>query len=227
MNYSIEKKERIVGLFLFTGLIAGIFSIAPAIDSINYLTDASTNFNQVVTAAIFQFMMSLTYLGGAILVYPIVKQYSHSLSIGFLSFRIIAVTLSIVGTIIMLAILVLSENYVKAISRDTSGIQALADALKSSRDNVNHIFMILILCSGNILLYMLFLKSKLLPKWISFWGVIGTALSIIASGLVLFREIDVITVEYIILNIPTAILELILGMWLIFKGFNKVDNKIQ
>lgn len=221
MNYRIEKKERIVGLFLFTGLIAGIFSIAPAIDSTNYLTDASTNFNQVVTAAIFQFVMSLIYLGIAILVYPIIKQYSQSLSIGFLSFRIIAVTLSIVGTILMLAILVLSENYVKGISRNTSEIQTLADALKSSRDNVNHIFMILILCTGNILLYILFLKSKLIPKWISLWGIIGAVLSIIASGLVLFREIDIITVEYIVLNVPTAILDLILGIWLMFKGFNK------
>lgn len=221
MNYSIEKKTRIVGLFLFIGLIAGIFSIAPAIDATNYLTEAATNSNQVIIAATFQFIMSLVYLGVAILLYPIIKPYSQSLSIGFLSFRIIAVTLSIIGTTLMLGLLILSENYIKGTSENFFEIQTLADTLKSSRDTVNHIFMILVLCTGNIMLYVIFIKSKLIPKWISVWGITGAVLSIIASGLVLFSILDIITVEYIVLNVPTAILDIVLGIWLMFKGFNK------
>ncbi|WKB81763.1 DUF4386 domain-containing protein [Cellulophaga lytica] len=221
MNYRIENKEKIIGLFLFIGLIAGVFSIAPSIDSANYLTEATTNSNQVIIAAIFQFIMSLVYLGIAILLYPIVKQFSLSLSIGFLSFRILAVTLSILGTILMLGLLILSDNYVKGTSINFIEIQTLADILKSSRDTVNHIFMILILCIGNIMLYVIFIKSKLLPKWISIWGITGAVLSIIASGLVLFSILDIITVEYIVLNVPTAILDIVLGIWLMFKGFNK------
>ncbi|WP_271406823.1 DUF4386 domain-containing protein [Tenacibaculum soleae] len=221
MNCNIEKKTRTVGVLLITGLIAGIFSIAPSIDATNYLTEASANSNQVITALIFQFIMSLIYLCIPIILYPIIKQYSQSLFVGFLSFRIISVTLSIIATILILAILFLSDNYTKGISRNILEIRTLADTLKSSRDYINHIFMILMLCTGNILLYILFIKSKLLPKWISYWGIIGAALSIIASVLVLFNILDIITVEYIILNTPTAILDLILGVWLVIKGFNK------
>ena len=46
-------------------------------------------------------------------------------------------------------------------------------------------------------------------------------LSAIASVLVLFRVVDIITTEYMILNIPTALQELILAIWLIVKGFDK------
>ncbi|SMG29075.1 protein of unknown function [Marivirga sericea] len=221
MNYSIKKKERIVGLFLFVGIVTGIFSIAPAIDSIDYLKEAALNSNQVIIAAIFQFAMSLIYLGIAVLLYPIVKPYSKTLSLGFLSFRIIAVTLSIAGTILMLTVLSLSKDYVGSNTEYILMIQTLADVLKSSRDVVNHIFMILILCSGNIMLYILFIKSKLIPNWVSYWGIIGAILSIIASGLVLFDILGIITFDYILLNTPTAILDLILSAWLIFKGFNK------
>lgn len=221
MNNSILNKEKIIGLFLFIGLIAGFFSIAPAIDATNYLTEATINSNQVIIAAIFQFIMSLVYLGIAILLYPVVKQFSLTLSIGFLSLRIIAVTLSILGTILMLGLLILSKNYVNGTSENILEIQILADTLKSSRNTVNHIFMILVLCAGNIMLYVVFIKSKLIPIWISLWGIIGAFLSIIASGLVLFNILDIITVEYIVLNTPTAIFDLFLGVWLIFKGFNK------
>jgi len=221
MNNSILNKEKIIGLFLFIGLIAGFFSIAPAIDATNYLTEATINSNQVIIAAIFQFIMSLVYLGIAILLYPVVKQFSQTLSIGFLSLRIIAVTLSILGTILMLGLLILSKNYVNGTSENILEIQILADTLKSSRNTVNHIFMILVLCAGNIMLYVVFIKSKLIPIWISLWGIIGAFLSIIASGLVLFNILDIITVEYIVLNTPTAIFDLFLGVWLIFKGFNK------
>jgi len=221
MNNIILNKEKIIGLFLFIGLIAGFFSIAPAIDATNYLTEATINSNQVIIAAIFQFIMSLVYLGIAILLYPVVKQFSLTLSIGFLSLRIIAVTLSILGTILMLGLLILSKNYVNGTSENILEIQILADTLKSSRNTVNHIFMILVLCAGNIMLYVVFIKSKLIPIWISLWGIIGAFLSIIASGLVLFNILDIITVEYIVLNTPTAIFDLFLGVWLIFKGFNK------
>tara|TARA_R110002050_G_scaffold300286_2_gene468565 strand:- start:14574 stop:15263 length:690 start_codon:yes stop_codon:yes gene_type:complete len=221
MKYSIEKREKIVGIFLITGLITGVFSIAPAIDAKNYLIEAATNSNQVIIAAVFQFIMSLVYLGIGLLLYPIVKKFSHNLAIGFLSFRIIAVTFSILGTILMLGLLILSENYVNGTSKNILEIETIADIVKNFRDTMNHIFMVLVLCTGNILLYILLLKYRLLPKWLSLWGLIGAILSIFASGLVLFKILDIITVEYIVLNMPTAILDLILGFYFIFRGFNK------
>ncbi len=81
--------------------------------------------------------------------------------------------------------------------------------------------MVLVLCIANMLFYILMIKSKLIPLWLSIWGGLGALLSVLASLLVLFGSIDIITSGYIILNIPTALLELILGFWLIIKGFDK------
>lgn len=217
----VKRKIRFAGVLFLVGMIAGIFSVVPAIDSAEYLTEAATSSNQVIIAAIFQFIMSLAYIWIAILLYPIIKSFGESLAIGFLSFRIIAASLVILGTILLLSILALSHEFIKYLPQDTSNFEAIGNVLKASRDNVNHVFMVLVLCTGNLMLYILLIKSKLIPQWLSVWGLICALLSAIASVLVLFAIVDIITPEYMILNLPTALQEIVLAIWLIVKGFNK------
>ncbi len=219
--HSIKRKIKFVGFLFIAAMAAGIFSVAPAIDSTNYLTEAAANSNQVIIGAICQFMMALIYLAIAILLYPIVKKFGKSLAIGFLSLRIMTATLVIFGTILLMSILALSQEFIKHSPQDTLSFEVLGNVLKITRDYINHVFMILVLCTGNFMLYILLIKSKLIPKWLSIWGLLGTLLSALASILILFQVVEIITPEYLILNVPTAIAELILGIWLITKGMNE------
>ncbi len=129
----------------------------------------------------------------------------------------------IIGTIILLSILALSQEFVKNTSESQMIFEAFGNVLKITRDYSNHVFMVLTLGIGNLMLYILLLKSRLIPKWLSVWGILGTIVSIFASVLLLFQLIEVITFQYLILNVPIAVFELILGFWLITKGFKK-DN---
>lgn len=94
---SNRKKTIIAGALYIIGTIAGILSIAPAIDASDYLSQASANANQVLSGALFQFIMTIAYVGFAITLYPILRKYKESLALGFLCFRIIAAVLNIVG----------------------------------------------------------------------------------------------------------------------------------
>ena len=133
--------------------------------------------------------------------------------------RIISSSLVIFGTLLLLSILSVSHEAIPYLSQNTSDLEVLGNVLRSTRDNVNHVFMIIILCTSNIMLYILLIKSKFVPKWLSVWGIFGGVLSIVASFLVLFQVIEIITSLYIALNMPTALLEFTLGIWLIVKGF--------
>ena len=219
----VRRNTIIAGILIIAGMIAGFLSVAPAVDSTAYLSKAAENPNQVLRGAVFQFIMSLTYLGFAGALFPIIKYKGQGLALGFLSFRIIASVLIIIGTIILVSILALSQEYVKLLPRDSSDFEASGYLLKAVRDLINHVFMILVLCIANMLFYILMIKSKLIPLWLSIWGGVGAVLSAIASLLVLFGGIEIITSEYIILNIPTALQELILAIWLIIKGFDKTQ----
>jgi len=215
-----KRNTKWAGLLNIIGMVAGILSIASSVDSPKYLTEAAANNMQVTIAALFQFILSLTYVGFAILLYLIVKKYNQVLALGFLSFRIMAGVVLIVGTIMLLSILVLSQEFVKNTLENQIVLEAFGNVLKMTRDYINHIFMVFTIGIANIMLYTLFLKKRLIPKWLSVWGISGTILSIAASMLLLFNIVDVITVEYLVLNAPTGFFELVLGFWLILKGLS-------
>ena len=216
-------KAKVTGILLISCMVAGILSIAPAIDAPDFLIRAAANSNQVIIGAIFQFIMSIAYLGVAIILYPILRKFNDSLALGFLSFRIIASVFIIIGTVFLLLILTLSQEFVKAVPQDSSHFQILGDLLRMGRDLVNHVFMILALSVGSLMFYFILFRTRLIPRWLSVWGLLGTTSTMLASLLVMFHSIDIITPVYFILNTPIALLEIILAIWLIANGF---DNSV-
>lgn len=214
----IKNKSRIAGILIIVGFIVGLLSVVPVVDSKEYLIKAAESSNEVIIASIFQFILSIAYIGFAVLLYPLLRNIDKSLALGFLSFRITASTLLIVGTIILLSILAVNHEYVNNHSTISLELEAIGNLLKITRDLTNHVFMVLVLGTGNILFYILLLKSSLIPRWISVWGILAASLSSLASILVLFQTIEIITSEYIILNVPTALQELVLASWFIVKG---------
>lgn len=215
-----RKTAIIAGVLMIIGTVAGLLSVVPSIENPDYLEKASENTDQVLRGAFFQFLMVPAYVGFALLLYPILRRYSDSLSLGFVGFRIIAGAFHIVGVVILLLFLPLSQEFVRAGSPDPSYFQTLGGLLRAGRDLVNHVALILALSIGNLMLYYIFYRSKLIPRWLSGWGLIGVALTISASLLLMLRFVGVVTPTYIILNLPLALQEMVLAVWLIVKGFD-------
>jgi hypothetical protein len=90
--------------------------------------------------------------------------------------------------------------------------------LRSGRDWVNHVGTILTLSVGGLMFYALLYRARLVPRWLSGWGLVGTALTVTASFLFMFRVVDLLTSVY--MNLPLALLEMVFAVWLIAKGFN-------
>jgi len=67
---------------------------------------------------------------------------------------------------------------------------------------------------GALMIYYLFYLSKLIPKWLSIWGLIG-AMLYLANPILYMFSFDVG-----ILFIPLALQEMFMAIWLIVKGFN-------
>ena len=103
---------------------------------------------------------------------------------------------------------------------DTGNIQIMGEGLKLVRDLVNHVGMMLATGLGNLILYYVFYKTKLVPRWLSVWGAMGNTLAILASFLILFQLIDVIAPHFVVLTIPLVLQEFVLAILLIAKGFN-------
>ena len=217
---SNRKSANIAGILIIIGMLAGMLSVVPSVESSDYLIEVSANQNQILFGAFFQFILVPIYIGFALVLYPILRKYNKSLSIGFVGFRIIAGVFQIVGVIILPVFLLLSQEFLKSTTPDLVYFNFFGDVLKLGRDLANHVGVMLATGLGNLLLFYMLYKTKLIPRWLSSWGLIGNILAMLASFLILFRLIDVITPHFIVLTIPLVLQEIVLAIWLIVKGFN-------
>ena len=211
----------LAGALYFLGLVAGVLSVVPVIDLPDYLTQVSAHIGQVTSGAFFQFLMMAAYVGMAITLYPILKRHNESLALGYVGFRLVAAAFIVIGVILLLLLLALSREFIKAGAPVSSHFQTVGEILRTGRDLVNHVGMILVLSMGGLLFCYLLYLTELVPRWLSGWGLVGTAVTITASFLFMFRIIELMTSVY--MNFPLALQEMVFAVWLIVKGFRQTE----
>lgn len=226
MAYKNRNKIKIAGGLIILGIIIGILSIVPSVESDKFLEEVYPNKNQVLTGGIFQFFLVPIYVGFSLLLYPILKQYSKTLSIGFVGFRIMAGVFQLLGIILLPIFILLSQKFLAQTNTDLIFYETIGEILKLFRDLINHLGGILATGLGNLLLYYILFKGKLIPVWLSIWGIIGNALIMIASFFLLFEFIEVVSTEYGIMTIPLVLQEVVLAIWLILKGLKLSPTQI-
>lgn len=217
-----RRSAVITGVLLIAGSVTGIFSVVPVIDGADYLVMASTNENQVLTGAFFQLLMVVTYVVVPIVLYPILSNHNNGLALGSVAFGIIAGVFIIVGVIILLLLLALSREIAEVGAQNGSYVQTLGGLLREGRDLVNHVATTLAFVLAMFLYNCIFYQTQIVPRWLSILGILGSALSILASLLFMIRFIG-LDATYMTLNIPIAFQQLVLAIWLILKGFNRAD----
>jgi len=67
-----------------------------------------------------------------------------------------------------------------------------------------------------LIFYYLLYQSKLIPRWLSVWGIVASVLLILVNVLEMINMIPQLEILYL----PIVLNELVLAMWLIIKGFN-------
>jgi hypothetical protein len=70
--------------------------------------------------------------------------------------------------------------------------------------------------------YAAFFQSRLIPRWLSLWGCIAMVSSLTAIVLSLFGVLEPFSTPFILLQAPIGVQELVLGGWLIARGFSPV-----
>lgn len=218
---------RIAGILIILGVITGVLSIVPSVESDNFLKEVYSNKNQVFAGAVFQFFLVPIYIAFSLLLYPLLKRYSKSLSIGFVGFRFMSATFQLIGIILLPVIVLLSQKYSVAASSDIAIYEAAGDMLRLSRDLTNHLGVILATGLGNVLFYLILYREKLIPKWLSIWGFLGNIIIMLASFFILFQLIEVISTEYGLMSIPLVAQEIVLAIWLLTKGLKIKTNAQQ
>ncbi len=120
-------------------------------------------------------------------------------------------------TMSFLTLLVLGEEYV-ATGANSTILQSMGNVVYKFLNLLGPIGSILFLI-GATCLYISFYRTRLIPRWLSVWGLIGVVPYMIFALLHLFGMDNGIGIY---LQIPLAIQEMVMALWLIVKGFDHV-----
>ena len=149
--------------------------------------------------------------------YPVLKERNAGLALGSVIFRTLEAAFYMVGVVSLLSLLTLGQQFTAAGAADRTSLQAIGDLLVSVRDHAA-LVAVFAFCLGAFMYYYLFFQSRLIPRWLSGWGIVAIILMLAACVLALFSDNPV--TGYIPLAFPIFLQEMVLAVWLIVKGFN-------
>jgi hypothetical protein len=202
-----------ISTIFFVGFLGGAVAGGGPIP--DYLVNVSTNEAQVVIGMLIELIYALAVVGIIVTLFPILRKHNEALALGFSALRFIEAISAVVGGIAILTLLTLSQEFVKAGVPDASYFQTTGDLLLAVRDWAFLVGSGLVWSLSAVILNYLLYRSKLIPQWLSVWGLVGAILSFVAY-LPEFFGIDSLE----ILWIPIGVQEMVFAVWLIVKGFN-------
>ena len=163
----------------------------------------------VLTMGISLSMMS-------VVLFPIFRKYNEALALGAVIFRGALELVSYLGIAISwLLLLTLSQEYVSAGTPAVSNFQLMGTMLLDVALQIGSTGLGSIVFSiGALIIYYVFYKTKLIPTWLSLWGLIG-AILYLASPILFMFGFDFEFLQYLL-----GVQEMVMAGWLIVKGFN-------
>ena len=212
-----------VGVLFIACSAASILSAVPlgsTLDGPDYLSKLAVSDNQVVMTALIEFVWAATGAGIAIGLYPILRLFNPALALGSVAARVVENVFVLIGTLSLLVLLTVSQQSLAPGSAAPSSFQATGDALLAVRDWVHGFVALLAFGIGVLMYYYVFYRSRLVPRWLSGWGLAGAALMSVATVYSGFTQEFGFTTVTTVLSIPIGLQEMVLAVWLIAKGFS-------
>lgn len=216
---STRKIAVITGVILIIATVAALLAPAliPVLTGTDYLTRVSAHTNQVAAGAFLELIAAFTSVGIAISLYPVLKERNAGLALGSVVFRTLEAAFYMVAVVSLLSLLTLGQQFTAAGVADRTSLQAVGDSLLSVRDHAT-LLGVFAFSLGAFMYYYLFFQLRLIPRWLSGWGIVAIILMMAACVLALFSNNSV--TGYVLLILPILVQEMVLAVWLIAKGFS-------
>ena len=218
-----RTNAAIVGVLFILGTVPALLSLPLALNTVNapdHLTAISTNEGQMIIFTAVKFIMGMACAGIGLALYPILKKYNQGLAIGSAGFRLIEGMTSVVGALLYVFLLALSQEFVKAGAPVSSYFQTADVVVNAGIGWLRDAAMLLTFGIGALMYYVVFYQYRLVPRWLTVWGLVGITLTIISALLVMFHLLPSAGTIQVILLMPILPQELVLAVWLIVKGIN-------
>lgn len=209
-------------LFLLTWVtaIAARVLFDPVYTDARYVLGAGAD-TRVYLGAVFEFLLIVTNIGTAVVLYPIAKRYSEIGAVGYVTARLVECAFIMVGLLSLLTVVSLRQDLAGAAGgADAATLVAAGTSLTATYDWAFQFGPGLMAGVGNglILGYVMY-RSGLVPRGLAMIGLVGGSLHIIGFLSVLFGAIDADSPLRFLSSVGEMAWEASLPIYVIWKGF--------
>jgi Domain of unknown function (DUF4386) len=207
---SADRKAAVwIGVLYIIGTVGLVLSVVvtgPVFAAPALLAQVAAQPNQVALGALLVLLAGVSLAMVPVVFWPIGRRYNETLAMGYVVFRGGQEMVMYIATALAwLLLIALSTNPDVA---PLAGFVRIVEAV--AWDQLVAIPFVL----GALMFYVLLYRSRLVPRWLSAWGLVGAALYIVAPLGGMFGH----PVGFFMA--PLAVQEMVMAVWLIAKGFD-------
>jgi hypothetical protein len=216
------------GVLYFLGTVFGVLSaviggevlsslnLGKPLVGVDMLGLVAANSSRITGGAFLILMMGISLAAMTVFLYPIFRKDSEELAMGVVLFRgALEGTFYFLSALGFLNLVALGNEYI-ATGADSAALQSMGNVLYQFQVRLAPVGPIFYLI-GAMCLYVSFYRTRLIPRWLTVWGLIAVVFYM-ASTLLKFFHMDTGIGFY--LEMVMAPQEMVMAVWLIVKGFN-------
>lgn len=213
--YRIEAV--IVGVLFLIGTGAGIFSLVltqPLQTAAEPFRTIAAQKSQWIAGTFLILVMGLPLAMVPAVLFPILKKGNETLALGAVVFRGVLEAICYI-------LLVIDMLLILSVAKASANAGALGALLISAGDWIQLILAI-VFSIGSIMINVLLYQMRIIPRWLSLWGLLGSIGYFLAPIISLFGDPPValsLTSSPGFLMAPLAVEEMVFAVWMIARGF--------
>jgi hypothetical protein len=204
-----RKAAAAIGVLYIIGTAAFILSAvvtAGALATHVSLDEVAAQRDQLAIGTLLVLLAGFALAMVPVVFWPVGRRHSETLAMGYIVFRGAIETVLYIGIAAgWLVLLALSAE---------PGAAPLAGLVRSVVAVTAEQLLAIPFAIGALLFYVLLHQARLVPGWLSAWGLVGAVLYLFAPILTMFGS------SLAFLMGPLAVQEMVLAVWLIAKGFS-------
>ncbi len=207
---SADRKAAVwIGVLYIIGTVVFVLSYAvtgAVLTGPAYLAQVAAQPNQVAIGALLVLLAGFSLAMVPVVFWPIGRRYNETLAMGYVVFR---------GAIETVLYIVFALGWLLLIALGTQpDAGPIAGFVRTTLAVMSDQLQPIPFAVGALMFCFLLYQSRLVPRWLSTWGLVGAALYIVpAIGGMFGHSLG-------ILMAPLAVQEMVMAAWLIAKGFN-------
>jgi hypothetical protein len=212
-----NRIARTVGVLFVAGMviaIAGHMLMLSIVVTPGQLANVPANTMLLGVSALLMLLPAIWDAAHGVLMFPVLKRYSEGMAAGYLAFRITDAIFLALAVLFVLLQIPLANEFVKAGIADATNLQALSTLSVQANLYAYNIAMTFLGVAGLMLCFM-FYRTKLVPRPVAVWGLVGYA-TILTGSLLEILGFGLSSIH----TLPGGLWEVFIGVWLIAKGFS-------